>query len=148
MGILDSLKNLFGKKTEKPAQEAEQAVNAVENAAEEVQDKVEDVKDAVEDKVEDVKDKVGDLVENVKDKLPDLGGFFDSILGKLPIEGELGDQVNEVIGSVRSSAPEGADVRSIGSSIIEALTSKFGLEGEIGEKIKAVIEFIKSKLPL
>lgn len=117
-GILDAIKGLFGKKNKAPAT------------------------------VDGAKDKVEDLVDDVKDKLPDLGSFFDSIMGKLPIDGELGDQVNEVIGSVRSSAPEGADVRSIGSSIIEALTSKFGLEGEIGEKIKAVIEFIKSKLPL
>lgn len=129
-GFLDALKRLFFK-TENQAEAAvNQAANDAENAA------------------EDVKDTVENIVEDVKDKLPDIGSFFESILGKLPIEGELGDQVNEVIGSVRSSAPADADVRSIGGSIIEALTAKFGLEGEIGEKIKAVIEFIKSKLPI
>ena len=129
-GILEALKNLFSKK----GNEAEQAVNNAANAA--------------ENTAEDVKDKVEGVVDGIKDKFPDIGSFFESILGKLPVDGELGDQVNEVIGSVRSSAPADADVRSIGGSIIEALTAKFGLEGEIGEKIKAVIEFIKSKLPI
>ncbi len=140
-GILDAIKNLFSKKEDQAEAAANQAVNEAENAAAEVQN-------TADGAAEDVKDKVEGIVEGVKNAIPDLGGFFDSILGKLPIDGELGDQVNEVIGSVRSSAPEGADVRSIGSSIIEALTAKFGLDGEIGEKIKAVIEFIKSKLPI
>lgn len=141
-GILDAIKNLFSKKEDQAEVAANQAVNEAENAAAEVQNTAEG------GAAEDVKDKVEGIVEGVKNAIPDLGGFFDSILGKLPIDGELGDQVNEVIGSVRSSAPEGADVRSIGGSIIEALTAKFGLDGEIGEKIKAVIEFIKSKLPI
>lgn len=136
-GILEAIRNLFSKKEN----EAEQAANAAGNTAQ-------DVQNTAEGAVEDVKDKVGDVIDGIKDKLPDIGSFFDSILGKLPIDGELGDQVNEVIGSVRSSAPADADVRSIGGSIIEALTAKFGLEGPIGEKIKAVIEFIKSKLPI
>ena len=125
-GILDAIKNLLPKKEN----EAEQTANAAANA------------------VDDVKDKVEDVIGDLKDKLPDISSFFDSIIGKLPIDGELGDQVNEVIGSVRASAPADADVRSIGGNIIEALTAKFGLEGPIGEKIKAVIEFIKSKLPI
>lgn len=117
-GILDAIKGLFGKKNKAPAT------------------------------VDGAKDKVEDLVDDVKDKLPDLGSFFDSIMGKLPIDGELGDQVNEVIGSVRSSAPEGAGIGDIANKIIDALKGKFPMDGEIGEKIKMVIEFIKSKIPM
>ena len=169
--MLDNLKDFFNGLFKKIAGEeaaaedkveetAENAAEAVEENVEAVEEKAEDiveeVKDKAEDIVEDVKDKVENVVEEVKDKLPDLGnlsemvsGFFDSIIGKLPIDGELGDQVNEVIGGVRSTAAaEGAGINEIFNKIVEALKAKFGLEGEIGEKIKAVIEFIKSKLPL
>lgn len=158
--IFDKIKNLFVKGEDKAEDTAEEVKEDAQNAVEEVKDKAEDVIEEVKDKaeeakdkagdiVEDLKDKAGDVVEAVKDKLPDIGAFFESIMGKLPVDGELGEQVNEVVGSVRSGAEsQGLALPDIVNKIIEALKDKFGLEGEIGEKIKAVIEFIKSKLPL
>ena len=147
--IFDKIKNLFVKGEDKAEETAEEAKEGAENAVEEVKDKAEDVIEDVKDKAEEAKDKAGDIVEDLKDKAGDIGAFFESIMGKLPVDGELGDQVNEVVGSVRSGAEsQGLALPDIVNKIIEALKDKFGLEGEIGEKIKAVIEFIKSKLPL
>jgi flagellar hook-basal body complex protein FliE len=132
---------------EEAAAAENKAEGIVEGVKDDVKDAVDGLKDGAGDVVDAVKDKVGDVVEAVKDKLPDIGSFFSSLLGNLPVDGELGDQVGEVITDVSRSAPEGSGIGDIINTIIEKLKSTFSMEGDIGQKIQAVIEFLKSKIP-
>ena len=75
------------------------------------------------------------------------GDLITSLTDNLPIEGELGNQVKEVIGSVRGKLPEGLKPAEIINKIIDAITAKFPLDGPVGEKIKPVVDFLKSKIP-
>ncbi|MBR0134702.1 MAG: hypothetical protein IJM18_00745 [Clostridia bacterium] len=75
------------------------------------------------------------------------GDLITSLTDNLPIEGELGDQVKNVIGSVRGKLPAGLKPAEIINKIIDAITAKFPLDGPVGDKIKPVVEFLKSKIP-
>ena len=146
-GIIDAIKNLFGKGEDKAEEAVDTAEEKVEEIKEEAEEKVEEIKDKAEDVVEDLKDKAGDIVEDIKDKLPDVGELFQSLTEKLPVEGEFGDQVKDVIGNVRANLPAGLNITEIINKIIEALKAKFNV-GDLAQKIQPVIEFLKSKIPM
>ncbi|MCR5808623.1 MAG: hypothetical protein K6G56_03580 [Clostridiales bacterium] len=146
-GIIDAIKNLFVKGEDKAEEAVDNAEDKVEEVKEATEEKVEEIKEKAGDVVEDLKDKAGDIVEDIKDKIPDVGEFFESLTEKLPVEGEFGDQVKDVIGNVRANLPTGLNIGEIINKIIEALKAKF-FEGDLAEKIKPVIEFLKNKIPL